>query len=92
MSNEKALLGLLAGVSIGAVLGILFAPGKGSSTRKKIAHRSDEYLTDLGDKFDEFVAGLTHKMDAAKAEAIRLAENGKAKVDEVEGKIVSALK
>lgn len=37
MKNGKLLAGVLAGLGTGALLGILFAPGKGSSTRRKIS-------------------------------------------------------
>ena len=52
MSSGKVLLGLLAGVAAGALLGILFAPDKGAVTRKKITKKSDEYADALREKFD----------------------------------------
>lgn len=36
MSSGKVLLGVLAGAAAGALAGILFAPEKGSKTRKRI--------------------------------------------------------
>lgn len=36
MSSGKLFLGILAGIATGATLGILFAPEKGSTTRKKL--------------------------------------------------------
>ena len=51
------LLGFLAGAAAGAVVGILFAPGKGSETRKNIGKKvrdlSDEFGLGLGDLIDE---------------------------------------
>jgi gas vesicle protein len=92
MNTGKIVLGFLAGLTTGAILGVLFAPGKGSSTRKKIVHRSDEYLTDLGDKFDDFVDGITKKFDSIKEETVHLAENGRAKLEAAENKFAANTK
>jgi len=92
MNTGKVLLGFLAGIATGAILGVLFAPAKGSSTRKKIVHRSDEYLTEMGEKFDEFIDGITKKFDSAKEEAARLADNGKTKVEAAENKFIATVK
>ena len=39
-NNGNTVLGILAGTAVGAVLGILFAPDKGSETRRKIAEEA----------------------------------------------------
>ena len=67
--NGKVVLGLLAGVAIGATLGILFAPDKGSETRKKIASRKRELEEDLEDKFDAFLEDMKKKFETVKQEA-----------------------
>jgi gas vesicle protein len=36
MNNNRILAGLIAGLAAGAVLGILFAPDKGSETRRRV--------------------------------------------------------
>ena len=41
MKADKLILGVLGGVAVGALMGVLFAPEKGSKTRKKI---SNEYF------------------------------------------------
>jgi gas vesicle protein len=69
MSSGKVLLGVLAGVAAGALLGILFAPEKGSTTRKKIVSKGEEYVDDLKEKFGEFVDKVAEKFETAKEEA-----------------------
>ncbi|TDQ75475.1 YtxH domain-containing protein [Sphingobacterium yanglingense] len=47
--SGKVVAALLAGLAAGAVLGVLFAPEKGTETREKI----NESLADLGDALKE---------------------------------------
>lgn len=44
MSKKKTLGTLLAGVAIGTGLGVLFAPKKGSETRKELKEKIDDLL------------------------------------------------
>lgn len=64
MSNNSnnVLLGILAGTAIGATLGILFAPDKGTKTRQKIADQAnatkDTFLTEA-DHFKEKIVNIS---------------------------------
>ncbi len=57
MSNSNStLLGILAGTAIGATLGILFAPDKGSNTRQRIseeAHAAKDKLAETAMELKE---------------------------------------
>ncbi|MEO5911353.1 MAG: YtxH domain-containing protein [Pelobium sp.] len=50
--NSKSLVALVAGLAAGAVVGLLFAPEKGSETRDKLS----ESLKNLGDSIKEKAA------------------------------------
>ena len=64
MKTTNVLLGVLGGVAVGAALGILFAPEKGSETRKKILDKSKAYQNDLKNKFDGVVQNASKKYDS----------------------------
>jgi gas vesicle protein len=74
MGSGKLLLGVLAGVAAGAVLGILFAPDKGSETRKKIVKKAEDFTDGLKEKFNGYVDDITEKFDEAGEEFTDLAE------------------
>jgi gas vesicle protein len=52
-NTTKILVALAAGAVAGAVLGILFAPEKGSETRKKINEQGKKLGQDLKNKLNE---------------------------------------
>ena len=82
MNAGKVFLGVLAGVAVGATLGVLFAPKRGSSTRKRIARKSNEYINELEDKFNEAIDSITRKYQNVKDEAIHATEEGTGKAEE----------
>jgi len=49
-NTSKILIALGAGVAIGGMLGILFAPDKGSVTRHKIAEGSKKFVDNFNSK------------------------------------------
>ena len=77
MNAGKVFLGVLAGVAVGATLGVLFAPKKGSSMRKRISRKSDEYVNDLEGKFNDFMDGIASKYQKVKEVGIEMADEGK---------------
>jgi gas vesicle protein len=68
MSTGKILLGVLAGVAAGALLGVLFAPDKGTVTRRKLTKKGDEYADALRDKFNEYMDTISEKIDEVHGE------------------------
>ncbi|MBR9847185.1 MAG: YtxH domain-containing protein [Algicola sp.] len=66
-NNSNTILGILAGTAIGATLGVLFAPDKGSATRQRIADEAylqKERLADsAGDLKDRVISEATNLKD-----------------------------
>jgi gas vesicle protein len=83
MSSGKILLGVLAGVAAGALLGVLFAPDKGFVTRKRIIKKADNYTDHLAEKFNEFLDTISEKIDDVKEEAAEFAEKVNINTDKV---------
>lgn len=44
MKTSRVVLGIVAGAAVGALLGILFAPDKGSNTRRKISKKGEDFV------------------------------------------------
>ena len=49
------MLGVLAGAAIGAIVGILIAPDKGSETRKKLMSKGEGYADAFKEKYSKVI-------------------------------------
>lgn len=87
MKTSKTIIGVLSGVAVGAALGILFAPDKGSKTRKKIADRSNKAKEDLKDNFDHFLDTISEKYNTLVHKGEELIEEGKDEVKNAKNQI-----
>ena len=83
MKTGSLVLGLVAGVAVGATLGVLFAPDKGSKTRRKIMNRGGDYADEVKEKFSDLLNTITEKYETVMQEAESLVAKGKAKVNEI---------
>jgi gas vesicle protein len=69
MESGKTVAGVVLGIGVGALLGILFAPEKGSKTRKRILEKGQDYADDLKGKFDELYQDVSDKYESFLEEA-----------------------
>lgn len=66
MNSGKVAFGVLAAAATGAVLGVLFAPAKGASLRRKIQKMSDKEMDGMKEKLSGVVDDLSHKYEKVK--------------------------
>ena len=98
MSTSKVVFGFLAGAAVGSILGILYAPDKGTETRRKISDSSNDLAESLKSKFGEYVdsvkdtyqnvkENLADTYQGVKDNAQDLVDKGAAKMNTFKGEV-----
>jgi gas vesicle protein len=87
MSTSKVLLGIVAGLAAGAVVGILMAPDSGSNTRAKLSSKGQGMVDDLKGKFNDFLDGFMSHVETVKDDAHDIADRAKSKIGETVKKV-----
>lgn len=77
MKTGKVILGALAGIATGALIGMLFAPDKGSESRSKIVKKGEDYLDSIEEKFSALFDSISGKFDGLRVETSDLGESKK---------------
>jgi gas vesicle protein len=62
-SSGRVLAALILGGAVGALVGILFAPDKGSETRKKINEEGKKMSDNIKNKFNEMKGKMNSMKD-----------------------------
>ena len=81
--TTNTLLSFLTGAATGAILGILYAPDKGSNTRDKLSYQLDKYKAKLEELINEIVEGKELVNNTAKEEGERVITDAKEKAEQL---------
>jgi gas vesicle protein len=87
MKNSDVVVGILGGLAVGAILGVLFAPDKGSNTRRKIAEKETDLKDNLKGNFNDFVASIEDQYSNFTSNAEDVIEEGKSKLERMSNDI-----
>ena len=58
----------LTAIVAGAIAGVLFAPAKGSITRRKISNQATTYADEIKNSFEKLADTMTETMDTVKTD------------------------
>lgn len=80
MSTGKVLISILVAATAGAAIGMLFAPKKGSTIRRKISNGGKRYFNEVMDKYNDVVEGVDDAIEEMKLRKEEMLANGSSKI------------
>ncbi len=73
------MIGAVVGVAAGAVLGLLFAPGKGAMVRERMARKINDTAEDVQESLSGYIDDAVSDYDGVKKDAADLLDTVKKK-------------
>lgn len=81
--KSNTMLSFLVGAATGAILGILYAPDKGSNTRDKLSYKLDKYRVLLEELIEDLINGKDTPISAAKSEGQKVIDDAKSRAEQL---------
>ncbi len=85
--NQAA--GFLVGAVVGGILGVLFAPNKGSETRRHIANSTDNFTNSVKDQYGNLIDIVNSEISDVKHKASEAVDYGLAKVEKAKSSLTA---
>jgi len=78
------LMSFLAGAAAGAILGILYAPDKGTNTRERLTFQLEKYKLKLEDLLEELMEGAGEPIQSnARSEGEKVIQDAREKAEKL---------
>jgi len=75
----KTIGALLLGALVGGAIGVLFAPDKGSRTRRRIIEKGEDITDSMKEKFNDFMEDIKEEIETVKGKAKEYMTDGEAR-------------
>lgn len=86
---NNTVLGTIAGVAIGTIVGVLIAPDKGSETRGKIIKKGKETSENFKEEINTLLDQVAEKYDVIKKAGNEIAQTSKTEMSKVKNELAS---
>jgi gas vesicle protein len=90
-SDNTNLITFIAGLAVGALVGVLLAPDSGERTRGKIAKKSNELLEDLEGQLEIAKHKVNQFSDVVREKAGAVADNVKSRAGSLRNRVNSTV-